>query len=54
MHYLIADTYVTVRVKTSLVHTFKFAILVVYKICLERHKQLKFTELVDITSLYHH
>ena len=44
--------YVTVRVKTSLVHTSKFAALEVHNFPYERHTEIKFTGLVELTSLY--
>ena len=43
--------YVTIRAKTSQVHIFKFATLEVYNFPYERHTELKFTELVEQTSL---
>ena len=58
-HSIIAITaYVTLRVKTSLVHTSNFATLEVYNFPWEEYtggvtKNLKFTGLVKQTSLHH-
>ena len=43
---------VTVRAKTSLVHTSKLATLEVHNFPYERHIELKFTGLVEQTSFY--
>ena len=43
---------VTVQVKTSLVHASKLATLEVHNFPYERHTELKFTGLVEQTSLY--
>ena len=43
---------VTVQAKTSLVHTSKFTILEVHNFPYERHTELKFTLLIEQTSLY--
>ena len=47
-----APIYVTVRAKTSLVHTSKLVTLEVHNFPYERHIELKFTGLVEQTSLY--
>ena len=36
-----------------IVHTFKFATLMLYKFCWVSHTDFKFTGLVEQTSLYH-
>ena len=46
--------YVTVRAKTSLVHTSKFATLVLYNFCWVRYTDFKITGSVEQTSLYHY
>ena len=44
---------VTVRAKTSLVHTSKFATLAFHNFCWVRHTDFKFTGLLVQISLYH-
>ena len=46
MHIIILYIYVTVRAKTSLVHTFKFTTLVLYTFGWEKSTELKFAMLV--------
>ena len=52
MDFALSTKIVTIRAKTSLVHTSKLATLEVYNFPYDRHIELKFTGLVEQTSFF--